>query len=196
MAAKPESVEKHYLPGALGSPAISSSVNADHSLFTSQYGQSAEISFAHQLLGFSAHLVFMIVWFCPNSSVATLHVLVGPPKRKRFARLESRIFPVIKCKPAFGQRSTKRAAIGIILEPQSFERAEKLGRYQLDNEAILVAVFLGGNDFCVNRCHTANRFSPSVAQESLSRLLRSFDRLRRRFPRLPGRPERLMSGRR
>ena len=92
----------------------------------------------------------MIVWFCPNSSVASCHVLIDPPKRKRFAGIESRILAVIKCEPAFGQRSTERAAVGIILEPQSFERAEKLGRYQLDNEAILVAVFLGGNDFCVN----------------------------------------------
>src|SRR6267378_3279564 len=145
-----------------------------------------------------ADLVFMIVWFCPNSPVATFHVLIGPPNRKRFARLEPRIFAVIKCKPAFGRRSTKGAAVGIILEPQSFEGAEKLGRYQLDNEAILVAVFLGGNDLCVNRCHTASRSNRSmiVAQEGLFRLLRSFDRFRRRFPRLPRLAERLMSGRR
>ena len=103
-----------------------------------------------------ADLVFMIVWFCPNSPVATFHVLIGPPNRKRFARLEPRIFAVIKREPAFGERRTKGAAIGIFLEPQPFERPLKLGRQQFDNEAILVAVFLGGYDLCVNRCHTGS----------------------------------------
>jgi hypothetical protein len=44
-------------------------------------------------------------------------VLIGPPKRKLPACLEHRIFAVSKRKPAFGQRSTKGAAIRIFLEP-------------------------------------------------------------------------------
>jgi hypothetical protein len=47
---------------ALCSRAISSEGdNADHSLFTSQYGQLAEISFAHQLFSFSDGLVFKAI---------------------------------------------------------------------------------------------------------------------------------------
>jgi hypothetical protein len=72
----------------------------------------------------------------------TFHGLIGPPQRKRFPCLEPRIFPVVKCKPAFGERSAKGAAIGVFLEPQPFERPHKLGRHQLDNEAILIAEFL------------------------------------------------------
>jgi hypothetical protein len=44
-------------------------------------------------------------------------VLIGPPKRKLPACLEHRIFAVSKRKLAFGQRSTKGAAIRIFLEP-------------------------------------------------------------------------------
>src|SRR5258708_10800078 len=74
-----------------------------------------------------------------------------------------------------GERSAKGAAIGFFAEPQPFERAQKLGRQQLDNEAILIAEFLGREDLGVNRCHTGRRSGPSkiVPEESLFRLIRS-----------------------
>ena len=87
--------------------------------------------------------VFITVWLYRTFCFSRVHGLIGPPKRKRFPCLEPRIFPVIKCKPAFAERSAKGAAIGVFLEPQPFERAQKLGRHQFYNEPILVAVFLG-----------------------------------------------------
>src|SRR5260221_14620525 len=90
--------------------------------------------------GFSFH---RSVLFSEPLLEPSFPILIGPPKRKRFPCLEPRIFAVIKCKPAFGERSPKGAAIGIFHEPQPFERAQKLGRHQFDYESILVAEFLG-----------------------------------------------------
>jgi len=80
-------------------------------------------------------------------------LLIGPPQRKRFTSLEAGVFAVIKRQPAFVNRSTKRAAVRIFLESQPFEWAQKLGRNQLDNEAILIAESLCRKDGRVYGCH-------------------------------------------
>jgi hypothetical protein len=72
------------------------------------------------------------------------NVLIGPPKRKLPGCLEHRIFALSKRKPAFGQRSTKGAAIRIFLEP-IWDRTSLAYRQAAGPEFIANGIFTAGS---------------------------------------------------